>query len=178
MKVYLDNNILVDIEEGKYQLLQFLSILDAVYYYSDAHLGELLEAKDHPLVSQADRLELISILCGQNFIVSGVTMPPEFLKREPQKMFMLADTPLMNYIKMMAQQGAGIFGQIRSDLGFDSKTINNEKPESVLQVPDSRMNEKLGIGLLAYLVRSEALGGRPLYYTLLNNIDAANYWGM
>ena len=43
MKAYLDNNILIDIEYGKYLLSEFLSVPGIEYYYSDAHLGELLE---------------------------------------------------------------------------------------------------------------------------------------
>lgn len=177
MKVYLDNNILVDIEDGKYQLQEFISEPQDDYFYSDAHLSELLEAIDNPRVSQVERLNTISKLCGYNFIVTGVWGPPEFLQRMPTDMFKLADTPLRNSIKMMALRGTSIFEKIRIDLGFDSKIFNNEKPESVLRILDSRMNEKLGIGLKEYLVRSEALGGRPLFYTLLNIIDAANYWG-
>lgn len=177
MKAYLDNNILIDIEYGKYLLSEFFSVPGIEYYYSDAHLGELLEAKDNPKVSQEKRLSLISTVCGKNFIVTGVLDPPEFLQKAPEDMFILADSPLRNSIKIMALQGASIFEKIRIDLDFDSHTFNNEKPEDVLRILNSRMSEKMGIGLLPYLVRSEALGGRPLFYTLLNIIDTANYWG-
>ena len=33
------------------------------------------------------------------------------------------------------------------------------------------------MGLLTYLGATEAYGGKPLYHTLFNLIDAANYWG-
>jgi len=72
MKVYPDNNVLVDIEAGKYSAEMFLSISDVVYYYSDAHMNELLEAKGNPKVSQKGRLGLISKLCGCNNILTGV----------------------------------------------------------------------------------------------------------
>lgn len=31
--------------------------------------------------------------------------------------------------------------------------------------------------LLIYLRATEAFGGKPLYHTLFNQIDSANYWG-
>ena len=52
MKVYLDNNVLVDLEDDKYGLSDFLSIQNAEYYYSEAHINELLEAIGNPKVSQ------------------------------------------------------------------------------------------------------------------------------
>ena len=46
MKVYPDNNVLVDIEAGKYSAEMFMSISDVVYYYSDAHMNELWRPKE------------------------------------------------------------------------------------------------------------------------------------
>ena len=44
-KVYLDNNIIVDIEEGNYSVEQFLNKNEYLYYFSKAHLEELLEKR-------------------------------------------------------------------------------------------------------------------------------------
>lgn len=63
MKVYIDNNVLVDIEEGKYKVEDF-TIRPNTEYYSDAHMNELLEAKGNQKVSQEGRLNLIARLCG------------------------------------------------------------------------------------------------------------------
>lgn len=45
----------------------------------------------------------------------------------------------------------------------------------MLQLIDEKMGEKLGMGLLEYLYRTEAYG-RALYGTLMNIVDMANYW--
>lgn len=42
MRVYLDNNVLISIEERVYGLKDFLSVPSAEYYYSNAHISELL----------------------------------------------------------------------------------------------------------------------------------------
>lgn len=177
MKAYLDNNVLVDIETGKYSVEDFLSIANTVYYYSDAHLGELLEARDNPKVSQKGRLDLITKLCGNNCVLTGVLNAPEFFIKDVEDMYHLADTPLRTVINRMAMNGVIISEKVRVELGFESREFNNEQPEKVLGVIDDRMKEKLGIGLIPYLLRSEAFGGKVMYYTLLNIIDTANYWG-
>lgn len=177
MRVYLDNNVLVDIEQGIFKVEDFLAQPNTKYYYSDAHLGELLEARGNSKVSQEGRLDLISRICGQNCILSGVLNDPEFIQKDVREMYRIADTPLRSVINSMAAKGANIFEKVRIELDFESRQFNNESPEKVLGIIDERMKEKLGIGLIPYLLSSEAFGGKVLYYTLLNIIDTANYWG-
>lgn len=176
MKVYLDNNILVDIESGKYQLETFCALPDVEYYYSDAHLNELLEAKGNPKVSQEGRLDLIAKLCGKNYICSGVISAPEFLERDCREMYRVADNPLRVRINKAVSVGIDPFGVVRKKLGFEGKVFNNESPERVLLMIDERMVEKLNFGLLNYLYRTDAYG-RALYGALMNIVDTANYWG-
>ena len=177
MRVYLDNNVLVDIEQGIFKVEDFLAQPNTKYYYSDAHLGELLEARGNSKVSQEGRLDLILRICGQNCILSGVLNDPEFIQMDVREMYRIADTPLRSVINSMAAKGANIFEKVRIELDFESRQFNNESPEKVLGIIDERMKEKLGIGLIPYLLSSEAFGGKVLYYTLLNIIDTANYWG-
>ena len=82
MNVYLDNNVFVDIEMGLLREEGFLSKTNNEYYYSDAHIGELLEAKNNHLVSQKGRLELISKICGKKEILTGCWGKPEFFERD------------------------------------------------------------------------------------------------
>ena len=177
MIVYLDNNVLIDIEQGKLKEGSFLSQFNIGYYYSDAHLEELLEAQDNPKVSQEGRLDLISRICGQHCILSGELNAPEFIQKDVREMYRIANTPFRSTINAMAMNGARIFEKIRVVLGFESKQFNNEPPDKVLGIIDERMKVKLGMGLRRFLSNSEAFGGRALYYTLLNMIDTANYWG-
>lgn len=175
-RVYLDNNILVNIESGSYRIDSFVEPTQLLYYYSDAHLNELLEAKGNQKVSQEGRLELISKLCGKNYICSGAITVPEFLEKDCREMYKLADNPLRTFINQVVSRGVDSVGMIRKTLGFESKDFNNEKAENVLDIIDGRMKEKLGIALLDYLYRIDAVG-RALYGTLMNIVDMANYWG-
>ena len=146
------------------------------YYYSDAHLNELLEAKGITKVSQDGRLDLISRLCGKNYICSGVIAAPEFMEKDCREMYRVADNPLRAYINKTVSAGTAIFDEFREKLGFDSKVFNNESPKRVLQIIDERMVGIMKVGLLDYLYQTDACG-RSLYGTLLNIIDTANYWG-
>lgn len=177
MKVYLDNNVLVDIEDGKNILSDFISIQHVEYFYSEAHLNELLEASSNPKVSQSERLELIKQLCGNNIILAGVLSSPEFYSKSPIEMYNLVDTPYRREINSIVSRSSNIFQSVRLQLGFDSKSFNNVRPEDVLPMIDLRMREIFNIGLISYLSLSEGNAGRPLFCTLLNIIDTANYWG-
>lgn len=176
MNVYLDNNVLIDIEKGKRSLEHFLQ-KHCEYYYSDVHLNELLEGRDNPLISQEERLAMLTQMCGKNCIITGVLDRPEFIEKDPHEMYKIVDTPLRSIINQLANQSNEVYSKIREQLGFDGRKFNNEEPEKVLKTIDKKMKEILGIGLLSYLLQTEALGGKPLYNTLVSIIDAANYWG-
>ena len=177
MKVYMDNNVLVDIEVGKYSVEDFTGMSGATYYYSDAHINELLEAKGNPKVSQGGRLSLISQLCGCNNILTGGFEAPEIYEKEPEEMYRLCDTPMRAFIAQQVNTGDDLFMKLREKLDFDSTIFNNVSPEIVLEMINERIKQKLNIDLMTYLKATEAFGGKPLYHTLFNLIDSANYWG-
>ena len=177
MKVYMDNNVLVDIEVGKYSVEDFTGMSGATYYYSDAHIKELLGAKSNPKVSQRGRLSLISQLCGCNNILTGGFEAPEIYEKEPVEMYILCDTPMRAFIVQQVNTGDDLFMKLREKLDFDSTIFNNVSPELVLKMIDERVKQKLNIDLKTYLKATEAFGGKPLYHTLFNLIDSANYWG-
>ncbi len=177
MKVYLDNNALIDIETGKYSVEDFTGMSGATYYYSDAHMNELLEARGNPKVPQRERLRLISQLCGPNNILTGGFEAPELYENEPVEMYRLCDTPLRAIIAQQVNTGNDLFMKLREKLDFDSAIFNNVRPELVLEMIDERVKQKLNIDLMTYLKATEAFGGKPLYHTLFNLIDSANYWG-
>ncbi len=178
VKAYLDNNVYVDIEMGNLHTEQFLSKSDYAYYFSDAHMNELLEAKGNERVSQERRLRLISKICGRNNILTGGYDKPEIFEKEPIEMYRLCDNPLRKYIAQQVNTDDGLFLKLRRRLGFDSTVFNNESPDRVLEMIDERVKQEFeDLDLLTYLGATDAYGGKPLYHTLFNLIDSANYWG-
>ena len=61
MRVYLDNNVLVSVEDNTYSLTDFLSITGAEYYYSNAHICELLNGVDKSIPGLQERRLLYNI---------------------------------------------------------------------------------------------------------------------
>ena len=115
MKVYIDNNVIVDIEIGKYSVEDFTGMSGATYYYSDAHINELLEAKGNPKVSQEGRLNLISQLCGRNNILTMGFKAPEIYEKEPVEMYRLCDNPLRAFIAQQVNTGDDLFMELRKN---------------------------------------------------------------
>jgi hypothetical protein len=177
-KAYLDNNIIVSIEDGDHSVEQFVCKNDCAYYFSQAHIEELLEAKDNPKVSQDGRLNLIAKLCGRNHILTGGDTVPEFFDKEPIEIYYSVK---YNFIRQLilqsVSQGDKLASLFRQTLGFDSKQFNNEAPEETLGIIDDRMRNKIGVDLYTWLIQTEANNGRAIYHTLLQIIDMANYWG-
>ena len=175
--VYLDNNVLVDIENGIYSTELFLNKTENKYYYSQSHIGELLEAKNNHKVSHMGRLNLIGRLCGKNYILPGGIKEPEFFDKKPSEMYDLIDKPSQQYISQVVSQLNESFEKVRKVLGFDIIQFNNVPPEQVLNQINDRMIERLGRNLISFLLETESESGRALYYTLLQIVDMSNYWG-
>ena len=177
-KAYLDNNVYIDIEMGNLRVEQFMSKKGYAYYFSDAHMNELLEAKGNERVSQEGRLRLISKICGRNNILTGGYDKPEIFEKEPIEMYIICDNPLRKFIAQQVNTDDGAFLELRQRLGFDSTVFNNESPDRVLEMIDERVKQEFeDLDLLTYLGATEAYGGKALYQTLFNLIDSANYWG-
>lgn len=81
------------------------------------------------------------------------------------------------FIAQQVNTGDDLFMKLREKLDFDSTIFNNVSPEIVLEMINERIKQKLNIDLMTYLKATEAFGGKPLYHTLFNLIDSANYWG-
>ena len=69
MRVYLDNNVLVSVEDNTYSLTDFLSITGAEYYYSNAHICELLNGVDKSIPGLKERrLSTINAICDSRYL--------------------------------------------------------------------------------------------------------------
>lgn len=179
MKVYLDNNIIVGIEEGSYSLSLFKSCTGVEYYYSAAHVDELIEGKGNPKISVDKRLTTISELAGANHILNGF-QNPEIFSKSIQEMYALANSPLQTIIREQINSATNNFN-IDNDrfleiLRLKRIEVNNIKPCDIISEIDRRMlvaeNPADRISVREYLWHSEAVG-RSLYCTLFNLLDLA-----
>lgn len=179
MKVYLDNNIIVGIEEGYYNLSLFKSFSGVKFYYSAAHVDELIEGKDNSQMSVDKRLATISELSGTNHILNGY-QNPEFFAKPVREMYALANSPLQTMIRNQINSATNNFNvdndQLLEILKLKRIEVNNIKPCDIISEIDKRIlnaeNPADRISVREYLIRSEAVG-RSLYCTLFNLLDFA-----
>lgn len=177
MKVYLDNNIFVGIEEGDYDFTLFKSFSDVEYFYSAAHVDELIEGKDNPKISVNKRLTTISELAGTNHILNGYT-EPEFCPKSIQEMYAMACSPIQTALRESINVASNYFNvdndRFLDILKLKRIEVNNIKSCDIISEIDRRMLEAENpddrIGVKEYLWQSEAVG-RSLYCTLFNLLD-------
>lgn len=179
MKVYPDNNIIVGIEERNYDLSLFKSFPGVEYYYSAAHVDELIEGKDNPKISVDKRMHTISELCETNHILNGF-QDPEIYAKPIQEMYALANSSLQTIIRNQINS-ATINFNVDNDrfleiLKLKRIEVNNIKPCDIISEIDRRMLEAENpddrISVREYLWRTKAVG-RSLYCTLFNLLDFA-----
>lgn len=179
MKVYLDNNVIVGIEEGDYSQPMFTSLPCAEYYYSAAHVEELIEGRDNPKISVERRLSTISDLAGTNHILNGY-QDPEFFPKSIQEMYALACSPLHAMFREHINTTTNNFNvdndRFLEILRLKRIEVNNIKTCDIFSEIEKRLleaddpSDRISVG--EYLKRSEAVG-RSLYCTLFNLLDFA-----
>lgn len=179
MRVYLDNNVLIDIEKNEYNLMDFLSITGVEYYYSNAHISELLNGIDKSIPGLKEkRLSTINALCGNNYLFQDA----------PSRIMLAICTPEQAYenvsrlgsmrerINELANNFTPNRAGILKEFQWDSKEVGNYSPKEIFEVVDIKFREsKYHFGIKEYLRRSEAYTGSTIYSSLFNLLDMVSY---
>lgn len=179
MKVYLDNNIIVGIENGDYQISSFKSVNGVEYYYSAAHIDELIEGSHLECLSVDKRLDTIFNLAGINHILSGIH-EPEIYPKTPIEMYEISCNPLQTILRRQVNSITTRFyvdnERFLEVLKLKRVEVNNIKPCDIIKEIDKRLltadNPFDRISVKEYLYRTEAMG-RAVYGTLFNLLDFA-----
>lgn len=180
-KIYLDNNVFVDIESGIYNLSDFLSLEDVEYYFSSAHIEELIEGQNIQSLSIDDRLLLIEKICGKNFILQDVTTPT-INPMSPKDVFNLYKKPLIRSCRNQLNEAVSDFNVDRNKfleiLGIRKIDINNIPPQNIIKELDKALysieNYSEQINIKTYVNNTHAIG-RSVFHTLFNLLDFACY---
>ena len=177
-KVYLDNNVLVDIEYGKYNLSDFLSSNSVQYYFSPSHIEELIEGEHLKQLSKSNRLSLIEQLAKINYIQPGFPLPT-ICKKRPQEVYEIESTPITRFFRLRANHSAADFMVDRDIfLGILKRRkidMNNIPPQNILEELDKALLANIGMDITTYLYKTDAIG-RSAFGTLFNLLDFACYY--
>lgn len=179
MKVYLDNNVFVDIEEGAYQLVAFMSIPNAEYYYSDVHMSELLNGLDKEIPGlEGRRLTTIETICRKRFLAQdddgrvclAVCEPKQALENAMQFGFM------RGYINGFARSFSPNRQGILEELSWDAREVGGYDPSEVFgKIEEKFLASQYHWSIQDYLRLSEAYTGRTVYSCLFNLLDMVGY---
>lgn len=179
MRVYLDNNVLVDIEEGVLSLSDFCSKSQSAYFFSEVHMDELMNGLEtHPEL-KGIRLKTLGELCRKNYILPGVfSQDLEIEERDVQSAYDLSlrfkflHDQIYQFTKSMKFDRDAIL----NSLVLEKKEVGNYKPEEVLGLINEKMNARWGYDIPTYLKMQDALFGRTEYNALFNLLDFVCYW--
>lgn len=175
---YLDNNVLVDIEQGKICISDFLSLQDSKYYFSSSHIDELIEGERISKLSIDNRLVLIENLASNNCIMPGYPNP-ELCARSPLQVYQDAKTPLAIITRQLINQSISNFIFDRDEflkiVRLRKIDVNNIPSQDILIKLNDILSKYMNISILEILLHSEAIG-RTVFGTLFNLLDLACYY--
>lgn len=179
MRVYLDNNVFVDIEDGVYQLAAFLAIPNAEFYYSDAHMSELLNGLDKAIPELKERrLTTIETICRKSFIAQNDDGRVCLAECEPRQAF--ENAVQFGYLRGYLNRLAGGFTPNRQgileELSWNAREVGGYDPKVVFEMIEEKLlASNYHYSIKDYLHLSEAFTGRSIYSCLFNLLDMVSY---
>ena len=179
MRVYLDNNVLISIEENKYSLNDFISIPESEYYYSNAHISELLNGVDKSIPGLKERrLSTIISVCGSKYLFQDTDSSIQLTYCNPEKVYdSLSMVSVMrvginNFAISFTPNRAGIL----TELQWDAKEVGNYSPKEIFKEIDKRLRtSKYKLSIEDYLNLCEAYTESTVYNSLFNLLDMVSY---
>ena len=175
---YLDNNILVDIEQENVSLSDFLSLQGVKYYFSPSHIEELIEGETINKLSINKRLELIEALTSNNYILPGFPNP-ELNTRSPYQAYQDAKSPFNTMIRNLTNGAVSNFffdrDEFLSIVKLKKVEINNIPSQEIVKGLDDILSKYMNTNIDEILMRTQAVG-RAAFGTLFNLLDLACYY--
>lgn len=194
MIAYLDNNVLVDIEQGKKTVEEVINNVDKSIhsiFYSAAHLEEAEEMNNTDSETKNQRiqrrLETIESVTSNNYIYQNLQNEISFLIERPKVVLETlrevsgTDKLIKSFISLYTPKNKN---QFRDLLGIDIKRINNYTPNEVVNHFNTKMSN-YGAGLSFLEVIESAVGYHPNGATFGNSermasmfeiLDLLGYW--
>ena len=177
MRVYLDNNILIDIENGLYSAEDFLNIEGAEYYFSNAHLNELLNVEQPIEGLKEKRLTTIEKLCGNKYLFQNDSTNVVFASCTPRLAYERASS--VDSMRVIINNSIRGFNPNRTglqkELGINAREIGNYKPEDIFDAIEKIIMSSMKKGIKDYLILTEAFTLSTVYITLFNLLDIVGY---
>lgn len=178
MRIYLDNNILVSIEDNQIELSIFRkeSSENIDYVYSYTHISELLEANEDSGELIKKRINTISFITNNCYSIPNGDII-EFVTEEPQSVveFIKKNPEIFVKLRNSAKEISPDRERLIKFLNIDKKRINNYSTSEVVNHLNSVLKSKIPINLAEMIqISGSTLHGR--IYSAFNYLDFLGYW--
>ncbi len=189
MTAYLDNNIIIDIEEGKLSLEDISKITNTnEYYYSATHLQEANEITgDNKNIMLSKRFNTLSSITKNNYLYIELNTNKVIKFKElPETVFQTINEVsfAQNLIKGLANMiSEEQKKSIRQQLGISAMELNNYTPAEVIQHINKDSNVFNGHSMVSLIESAIELHPDGKNFGLHNKIagvfellDMIGYW--
>lgn len=176
MRVYLDNNILISVEDKEINFDRFKNFEKKYsFVYSYVHILELMEAKNFEEIKKT-RLNTLFYLTEYNYIFPDNNQI-NLKEEDPEKVIqtIIWNSRLMDTIKQKVNNFNIDRSKLISLLSIDEKRINNYSPSEVIEYLDKTIRDRLLFGFKNII----DLSGTMLYErinSLFNLLDFLGFW--
>ena len=130
--VYLDNNAIINIEEGKIKLPAKQSI---IYPFSYVHIEELLESGNRLAALKDNRLNILSRLSQDSYLIHNDNRELSIIAKSPSAVFEDLNNPFIEALKLIVKKDCEKMvykDEIIEHFEIDRRIINNYTPEQLL----------------------------------------------
>lgn len=173
MKVYLDNNILISIEDQEIGIDIFKN---NTYVYSYAHIQELLELKGNLDELKKIRLKTIIDLTNNTYIFP-FNNQIDIKIENPEKVILTLKmfSGLIDITRKAVNNFNIDRAKLITELHIDEKQINNYTPSEVIEYIDKVIRARLIIGF-DKLIDLSGNSLRERISTIFNLLDFIGFW--
>ncbi|MBE6332165.1 MAG: hypothetical protein E7070_07670 [Bacteroidales bacterium] len=170
MYIYLDNNILIDYEDGKKRLPMNS---ETKYTYSYVHLLELQELKDTFIEKKSQRLQTIKKATQCRYILSDDKGKLALFEVDPSVIFSQINEPLAKMVQQTIHERISLWPfdknpkLLMDKLNIEKKIINNYTPNDLVK--------EYGY-IIHNFIEETSNSTTDMFLSLFNILDALGYW--
>lgn len=181
MKVYLDNNILISIEDGLINIKDLRSFFgdDAQFVYSYCHLLELLASNDRFESLCKKRMDTIRFVTQMQHISPDNDNDGQFIfeRKDPEIILkiILENSLIFEQMKVNARMIEFDRERIINELSIDKRRLNNYSENEVISKLDKSLSDRIGFGLIP-LVDLTGQRLQEQICTIFNFLDHVGFW--
>lgn len=165
MEVYLDNNIIIDIEKRN---LKLPDVYNIDYPYSYVHIEELLESDNRLFERKGIRLSTLASMSKNKYMYQD-NQQIYFVDKSPYEVYGLFN-PLVMQIKKVIKDLSNNFNideELKTKLEIDKNIINN--------LTASEFIKKYGSIIISY-VNNTSSTLQEKFQSFFNILNAVGYW--